>query len=130
MEMAHAVVLAKRAEAGEAALNARDRAHLARFHGIDASGCALLHPHGPAATGPDLPAGPGEAMAALVGRLGARGLPVLALDLTRAGMGVPVIRMVCPGLDVEPSHHRGARLAALLATTGDGDCQAREIALL
>ena len=79
MEMAHAVVLAKRAEAGEAALNARDRAHLRAFHGIDASGCALLHPHGAAATGPGIPAGPGEAMAALVGRLGARGLPVLTL---------------------------------------------------
>ncbi len=130
MEMAHAVVLAKQAEAGPAALNPHDRAVLARFHGITAEGCALLHPAGPAAPGPDLPSDPATAMALLVGRLGAAGLPVLALDLTRPELGLPVIRILVPGLEAEPSRVIGERLATTIARTGGGDCQTHGIALM
>ncbi len=129
MEMAHAVVLAKREEAGSAALNAHDRSLLARYHGIAASRCALLHPEGSAASGPDLPADPSAAMAVLVGRLGAQGLPVLALDLTRPELGLPAIRLIVPGLEIEPSRTTGARLLAKIARTGGGDCHTGGIAL-
>src|SRR5215468_9858238 len=44
IELAHAVVEAKRRERGEAALNARDRGHLQRATAIDADRCALLQP--------------------------------------------------------------------------------------
>ena len=129
MEAAHAVVLAKQAEAGPAALNAHDRTLLARYHGIRAGGCALLDPAGPAEPGPDLPADPAAAMAVLVGRLGARGLPVLALDLTRPELGLPAIRLVVPGLEVEPSVTAGHRLRAEIARTGGGDCHTGGFAL-
>jgi ribosomal protein S12 methylthiotransferase accessory factor len=129
MEMAHAVVLAKQAESGPAALNAHDRALLARYRGIATGRCALLHPEGPAAPGPDLPADPAAAMAVAIGRLGARGLPVLALDLTRPELGLPAIRLVVPGLEIEPSRTTGARLLAQIARTGGGDCHTGGIAL-
>ncbi|WP_043337231.1 YcaO-like family protein [Belnapia moabensis] len=129
MEMAHAVVLAKQGEAGPAALNAHDRALLARYHGIRAGSCALLHPEGAVDPRPDLPADPAAAMAVLTGRLGARGLPVLALDLTRPEWGLPAIRIVVPGLEVEPSETAGERLLATIARTGGGDCHTGGIAL-
>ncbi|RYJ03525.1 MAG: hypothetical protein EON47_03770, partial [Acetobacteraceae bacterium] len=130
MEMAHAVVLAKQREAGAAALNARDHALLARYQGLDAAGCILLHPHGAAAMTADLPELPAEALAALIGRLHEQGIPVLARDLTRPELGVPVMRMLCPGLAVEPGRVIGERLAACQAETGSGDCHHGGIALL
>ncbi|MCP4615821.1 MAG: YcaO-like family protein, partial [Bradyrhizobium sp.] len=44
IELAHAVVEAKRRERGEAALNAKDLSHLQRATAINADSCALLHP--------------------------------------------------------------------------------------
>ncbi len=130
MEMAHAVVLAKQEEAGPAALNAHDRTLLARYHGIVVGGCALLDPEGPAMPGPDLPADPAAAMAVLIGRLGSQGLPVLALDLTRPELGLPAIRILVPGFEVEPSRTSGARLQAFIARSGGGDCHTGGIALM
>ncbi|MBL6453917.1 YcaO-like family protein [Belnapia sp. T6] len=126
MEMAHAVVLVKQAEPGSR-LNAHDEALLARYHGIRAGDCALLHPLGAADPAPDLPE---PAMESLIGRLDARGIPVLALDLTRPELGIPVVRMVCPGLEVEPSRILGARLARTLIESGSADGQHGRIALL
>lgn len=130
MEMAHAVVLAKQREAGDAALNARDHAHLARYRGIDANRCALLHPAGAAAPAPDLPDAPAAALAAVIGRLGTRGIPVLARDLTRPALGIPVVRILCPGLATEPSRCLGPRLLACQAASGGGDCHHAGIGLL
>ena len=130
METAHAVVLAKRREGGDAALNARDRAHLARYHGIGADRCALLHPEGAADPATALPDDPAAAFAAVTGRLGARGIPVLVRDLTRPALGVPVLRVLCPGLAVEPGRFLGARLLACQAASGGGDCHHGGIGLL
>ncbi|MDB5373186.1 MAG: Thiazole/oxazole-forming peptide maturase, SagD family component [Belnapia sp.] len=130
MEMAHAVVLAKQAERGHAALNPRDHALLARHAGIDAATCALLHPQGTVSVTAALPEAPDAAMAALIARLGARGLPVYALDLTRPALGVPVVRMLCPGLEVEPSCNSGPRLRDWHDRCGSNDCHANGIALM
>jgi hypothetical protein len=67
MELALAVVAAKREEGGEAALNPRDLSHQARFTGIHAARCALLHPLGePAAAEAAAPeTTPAEALAGL-----------------------------------------------------------------
>ena len=44
IELAYAVIEAKRSERGEAALNAKDRVHVQRAMAIDADQCALLRP--------------------------------------------------------------------------------------
>ncbi len=132
MELALAVVAAKREEGGEAALNPRDLSHQARFTGIHAARCALLHPLGePAAAEAAAPeTTPAEALAGLVAALAARGLDVLLLPLTRPSLGVPVCRLLCPGLEVEPAETIGPRLAAMIAETGGGDCLTGGIPLM
>lgn len=142
MELATAVVAAKRAEGGEAALNARDLSHQARFSGIHAARCALLHPldspapvtPAPAMPTPGTPAPPAtsaaEALAGLVATLAARGFDPLLLPLTRPELGVPVCRLLCPGLEVEPAAAVGPRLAAMIVETGGGDCLTGRIPLM
>jgi ribosomal protein S12 methylthiotransferase accessory factor len=132
MELALAVVAAKREEGGEAALNPRDLSHQARFTGIHAARCALLHPLGePAPVVPEPPAAEAAAaLAVLVARLAAGGFDALLLPLTRPGLGVPVCRVLCPGLELEPAAVAGPRLAAMIAKTGGGDCLTGGIPLM
>lgn len=131
MELALAVVAAKRAERGEAALNPRDRGHQARAEGIDAATCALLHPlAAPAPAAPPAPAEPAAALAWLVARLAEHGFAPCLLPLTRPGFAVPVCRVLCPGLATIPSEAMVPRLAAVIARTGGGDCYSRRIPLM
>jgi ribosomal protein S12 methylthiotransferase accessory factor len=132
MELALAVVAAKRAERGEAALNPRDRGHEARAEGIDAASCALLHPlaaPAPPSAAP-LAAEPAAALAWLVARLAEAGLAPLLLPLTRPEFGVPVCRVLCPGLATIPSEAMVPRLAEAIARTGGGDCHSERIPLM
>jgi ribosomal protein S12 methylthiotransferase accessory factor len=99
MELAHTVSATKRAVRGEAALNALDRQHLRRYGTVQVRDTAALHPLVPPAPPPGLPVDdPRATLAALRQRLSAIGLAPCALDLTRAGLGVPVVRVICPGL--------------------------------
>ena len=140
MELAQALVEAKARARGEAALNARDRAHRRRHDGVHAARCALVHPALPPVPPDDGAARPGEdapaamALDALVRRLAAHGLAPLRLDLTRGeggggGVGVPVARMICPGLETESTAAPGPRLSAAIAETGGGETWASGIAL-
>ncbi|GAA0604303.1 hypothetical protein GCM10009416_47390 [Craurococcus roseus] len=130
-ELAIEVAEAKRRERGDAALNAADHVHLRRFRGIHAGRCALVHPTASGCAAADLPAGTAAGtLRAVLDRLARLGLEVLTLDLTRARFGVPVMRVLCPGLEREPSSTAGPRLAAALAATGGGDCHHGGIALM
>ncbi|MBY0334261.1 MAG: YcaO-like family protein, partial [Acetobacteraceae bacterium] len=143
MELAQALVEAKARTLGEAALNPRDGAHRRRYHGIDAATCVAVHPALPPAppahadAGPSLPpegAPADAALAAVLPRLAAHGLAPLRLDLAgpgeaRTGVEVPVLRMLCPGLETEGACPPGPRLRAALAETGGGDGHAPGIQL-
>ena len=131
MELAHAVVEAKRRERGDAALNARDRAHLLRATAIDAFSCILLHPVSGSAEhirldDPD----PKAALSLIVRRLAGLGIETYGLDLTRASLAVPVARIIAPGLQAEPSGIVTSRLSATIAQTGGGETMARGIPLI
>ena len=115
IELAMEIVHAKRRERGEAALNAIDRQHMRRLAAIHAESCNLVHPQA-APRGTAMQAEEAAALGTLLDRLGAHGLRPLALDLTRPEFGVPVIRVLCPGLEAEPCRLVGQRLAATRAT--------------
>jgi ribosomal protein S12 methylthiotransferase accessory factor len=120
-ELAHAVVAAKQGEGGPEKLNARDRDHIARATHIDADTCALLHPLG-------IPvrreACPTEETVSQIGwvatRLAAAGIETFVIDLTRPRFAVPVVRIVAPGLQIEPSQLENPRLQRAISVTGGG----------
>jgi ribosomal protein S12 methylthiotransferase accessory factor len=121
IELAQAVVAAKRAESGEAKLNERDRAHITRATLIDAGACRLLHPAGVPARYEADPAADAEAQVRwLTERLAAAGIAAFVVDLTRPMFTIPVVRVVAPGLQIEPSQLTSARLERAIAATGGG----------
>lgn len=118
IELAYAVVEAKRRERGFAALNERDLAHLRRATSLDAETCPLLHALPPAPAARDRPSPP--TLDAIVARLAKLGIEVFAIDLRRQSFGVPAARVIAPGLQLEPSDVTIPRLAAAIRETGGG----------
>ena len=129
-ELADAVVATKRSERGDAALNAQDRNHLQRAM-INADRCALLQPASERAT--HLPIDATEAgviIELIVERLEKLGIETFCLDLTRARFAVPVVRVIAPGLQLEPSEIVTTRLTDTIARTGGGATYTGGIALM
>jgi ribosomal protein S12 methylthiotransferase accessory factor len=121
LELALAVVEAKRRERGEAALNARDRGHLRRATMIDADRCPLLQPVPEPKRHLAIEATDSAAVLQLIGnRLGQFGIETFGLNLTRPQLAVPVARVIAPGLQPEPSEIITPRLADMIAQTGGG----------
>jgi ribosomal protein S12 methylthiotransferase accessory factor len=121
LELALAVVEAKRRERGEAALNQRDRGHLRRATMIDADRCPLLQPVPERKQHLAIEATDPAAVLQLIGnRLGQFGIETFGLNLTRPQLAVPVARVIAPGLQPEPSEIITPRLADMIAQTGGG----------
>jgi ribosomal protein S12 methylthiotransferase accessory factor len=75
-------------------------------------------------------ANPGQAVRVLVQRLESRGIATAMVDLTRPEFGVPVVRVLCPGLEKEPSTQMGPRLRAAIAETGGGTVHTHDVPLM
>jgi ribosomal protein S12 methylthiotransferase accessory factor len=121
LELALAVVEAKRRERGEAALNQRDRGHLRRATMIDADRCPLLQPVPERKQHLAIEAtDPGAVLQLIGNRLGQFGIETFGLNLTRPQLAVPVARVIAPGLQPEPSEIITLRLADMIAQTGGG----------
>jgi ribosomal protein S12 methylthiotransferase accessory factor len=56
----------------------------------------------------------------IVERLEKLGIDTFCIDLTRQRFAVPVVRVVAPGLQLEPSEIVTARLQDAIAQTGGG----------
>ena len=67
--------------------------------------------------GPD---DPGPGVQQVLERLEALGIAVYWIDLTRPQFGVPVVRVLAPGLQLDPCEIVGARLARMIGETGGG----------
>lgn len=116
IELGHHIVAAKQKVRGEDALNDADRRKLLRSREIDAQRCAWLHPAGPPQDHPDAGAAdPAAGIDHIVGCMRAIGVEPLAVDLTRAAIGVPVMRALAPGLQPFPSTITTSRLAATIS---------------
>jgi ribosomal protein S12 methylthiotransferase accessory factor len=130
LELAGAVISTKRAERGDAALNAQDRTHLRRAM-INADQCALLQPVAGPAT--HLATGTTEAsfiFKLIAGRLKELGIEIYCIDLTRQHFAVPVVRVIAPGLQLEPSEIVTERLRHCIAQTGGGATYTGGVALI
>jgi ribosomal protein S12 methylthiotransferase accessory factor len=119
MELAWRVSAAKRDTRGEAALNEVDRRYLSRVTTVNVARTPALHPLAPPLPPCDLPANDTlAALAAVRWRLDAIGLAPCALNLTRATFGIPVVRVICPGLEQGMTSPPGPRLRAVAAASG------------
>jgi ribosomal protein S12 methylthiotransferase accessory factor len=116
VELGLHVVAAKRREAGDEAMNESDRRQLRRGT-FDTRECVLLQPQTGSVAESSTP--PSSLQHALE-RLQAHDMAVYAIDLTRPQFFVPVVRVLAPGLQLEPCEIVGARLARVIAETGGG----------
>ncbi|MET0676876.1 MAG: YcaO-like family protein [Bradyrhizobium sp.] len=130
LELADAVVAAKRNERGDDALNAQDRIHLQRA-GIHVDRCKLLHPIDGQADYLSINATEESvAFRLIVERLEQIGVETFCIDLTRQHFAVPVMRVITPGLQHEPSEIVTARLQNAIGRTGGGASYTGGIALI
>jgi ribosomal protein S12 methylthiotransferase accessory factor len=131
MELAYAVVEAKRQEGGNEALNEHDHRHVARSTLVDATSCQLLHPTAPGRPGAEITAEtPARQLDALVEKLSVKGIETFAIDLTRPTFGIPVVRIAAPALQMEPCEIATERLTSVRNRTGGGEIYTRGIGLL
>jgi ribosomal protein S12 methylthiotransferase accessory factor len=130
-ELAYAVVEAKCRERGEAALNERDRVHRRRATMIDADRCLLLQPVAEPAEHLAIDATDANAVLQLIAKhLERFGFETFTVNLTRAHLAVPAVRVITPGLQLEPSEIVSPRLAYMMARTGGGAIYTGGVALI
>ncbi len=131
VELGPHVVAAKRRESGDDALQEGDLRHLRRTTLIDTRLCPLLQPEGLSGAGPSaIPADPAAALRCIAERLTEHGITTFLLDLTRPDFDVPVVRVIAPGLQLEPSQIVSDRLALAIRETGGGTMHTGGLSLL
>jgi len=114
MEVGYTVAIAKRQERGEAALSATDRGHIRRFEAFDVARSIVASP----APADSLVDQPPIGLTDMIMHLAERDIWPAVLDLTRNFIGIPVARVVCPELEMEPATIIGPRLRRQMAATG------------
>ena len=121
VELGLQVVAAKRQEAGDQALNESDHRQLRRG-AFDTGQCALLQPETePRPIVTEAPNDSASGIRHILERLQACGIAAYAIDLTRPQFLVPVVRVLAPGLQLEPCEITSERLARMIGETGGGD---------
>lgn len=131
VELGQHVVAAKRRESGDAALNESDRRQLRRGTLFDTRNCTLLRPFGePSGHTPGIPTEAAAALEYIVGRLVGLKIATYLVDLTRSDFGIPVVRVLAPGLQLEPCQIASQRLAQVISETGGGAVHTGGITLL
>ena len=127
-ELSLHVIAAKRRESSDAALNASDQRQLARAAALNPQRCLLLQPDDSITK--TLAQLDGDPLQSIIGQLARHKIVAYTLDLTRPRFGVPVVRVIAPGLQSEPSEIATARLIRAIAETGGGAKHSGGIALL
>jgi ribosomal protein S12 methylthiotransferase accessory factor len=125
MEMSAPVAKAKRAEAGDSALNEADRRHLCRA-AFSATECDLLFPSG--ITEAEVTSA--HDLEDLICRLDSRGVPLFFFDMTRADIGVSVARAVSPALQPFTAAVSTERLKRVQAQHEGVEARTRNVPLM
>jgi ribosomal protein S12 methylthiotransferase accessory factor len=121
VELGLHVVAAKRAESGDEKLNEGDRQRLRRGTLFDTRNCGLLQPEAEHGFNPvQCRDDPASGVQHVLDGLTALGIAVYRIDLTRPQFAVPVVRVLAPGLQLDPCEIIGARLARTIDETGGG----------
>lgn len=120
MEVGLELIFLKRAEGGDAALNAVDRKHLQRAFGFDARQCLLLQPCQDGAARVGTGRLPSACPRAFWSSLEADAGEAFWADLTRPDLGIPAVRALAPGLQPYPTDLVTPRLQREIAATGGG----------
>jgi ribosomal protein S12 methylthiotransferase accessory factor len=112
MELGARIAAIVRDERGAAAHSGGGRPHAPPMQAIDAAACDSLRAVPPPSPVTDLPPlAPAALRDRLCGMLQQAGLQACIMDLTNPVLGVPVMRAVCPGLQLAASPPAGQRLA-------------------
>jgi ribosomal protein S12 methylthiotransferase accessory factor YcaO len=112
-ELAYRLSAAKRDANGEAVLNVTDREHIRRFSEIETITTPVIKPLAPPQPSCNLRSH--EKVGILAGirqRLEAVGVEVYGVNLTRPALGIPVVRMFAPNLEMGLTSPPGPRLLA------------------
>jgi len=119
MELAYHLAVSKRDVRGDAALNATDHQHLRRSTALNTARMPVFQPLVPPAASCNLAApNPPEMLSEVRRRLGAVGLSPCVLDLTHPALGIPAVRVICPGLEQGMASSPGPRLRAAAHRAG------------
>ncbi|MBY0318272.1 MAG: YcaO-like family protein [Reyranella sp.] len=119
MELAHHLSEVKRQTQGEACLSELDRRHIERFRSIDVKTTRALHPVAPPRRLQDLPEAEGLVTLRMIRQgLESVGLSPCVLNLTRSEIGVPAVRVLCPGLEIAMTSPPGPRLQVAASDSG------------
>jgi len=126
MEMSAPLAEAKRLEAGDGALNDADRRHLRRAV-FATSECDLLFPKGVSTLEADAAAHDLEGLAI---RLSNRGIPLFLFNMTRADVGVCVVRALSPALQPFTATVSSERLRRVQAQSGSQEEGTSRVSLM
>jgi ribosomal protein S12 methylthiotransferase accessory factor len=120
MEVGLHLILMKRRQVGEGALNDTERRHLRCAFGFDVRNCPILFPSEEARTvEPEDPASAAPLMQ-LEQALDSRGVHAWWVDLTRADLAIAAVRTIAPTLQPYPTDLITPRLQRQLLQTGEG----------
>lgn len=117
VELGQHVIAARRQESGDAALTESDRRQLRRGTLFDWHRCKLLQPETDGADRADVSV---SGLQTALDQLQSHGIAVYRINLTRAELGVPAVRVLAPGLQLEPCEIVGPRLSRMIEKTGGG----------
>jgi ribosomal protein S12 methylthiotransferase accessory factor len=126
-ELSLHVIAVKQRESGQAALNESDRRQQSRAASLNPETCLLLRPDDDTSE-PDIVSN--ETLHAMARRLAGRGITAWSIDLTHPLFEVPVVRVIAPALQPEPSKIISPRLARVIAETGGGGQHCGNIPIL
>ena len=122
MELANALVGLKLQAGGDGALAPIERARKRRIEEIDSARCELLFSIGAPAAADSAEAETIDSQIdGIVRRLEEKDLECFAVDLTRKAIGIPVVRVLAPGLESLPQRAPTKRLSRIIEKTGGGE---------